>query len=110
MPEYDVIVIGARSAGWGNAGVAHTIGLRTLLIEKGADHFGGACTNFGCVPSKSLIHLAKKFHGANKAKRFGLQVSGKAIMKEVLDYYRKNKKLFELRKIPKLYVRIDRKY
>ena len=60
MKKYDVIVIGAGSAGLGNAGVARTIGLKTLLIEKDAHHFGGDCTNFGCVPSKALIHIAKQ--------------------------------------------------
>ncbi|NND06871.1 MAG: FAD-dependent oxidoreductase [Saprospiraceae bacterium] len=86
MKKYDVIVIGAGSAGLGSAGVAHTIGLKTLLIEKDADHFGGDCTNFGCVPSKALIHIAHHFHSAQQAEQFGLQSSGKADMKKVLAY------------------------
>ena len=47
MEKYDVIVIGAGSAGLGNSGVANTIGLKTVLIEKDPDHFGGDCTNYG---------------------------------------------------------------
>ena len=86
MKKYDVIVIGAGSAGLGNSGVANTIGLKTLLIEKDENHFGGDCTNFGCVPSKALIHIADHFHGAKKAGSFGLQSSGKADMKKVLAY------------------------
>lgn len=86
MKRYDVIVIGAGGAGLGSAGVAHAIGLKTLLIEKDAGHFGGDCTNFGCVPSKALIHLAQHFHGARQAERFGLQTNGKADMKKVLAY------------------------
>jgi pyruvate/2-oxoglutarate dehydrogenase complex dihydrolipoamide dehydrogenase (E3) component len=86
LKNYDVIIIGAGSAGLGNAGVANTIGLKTLLIEKDANHFGGDCTNFGCVPSKALIHIANHFHSAQQATRFGLKSSGKANMQEVLKY------------------------
>ncbi len=86
MKKYDVIVVGAGAAGLGNAGVANTLGLKTLLIEKDPDNFGGDCTNYGCVPSKALIHIAHHFHGARKASAFGLTSSGKADMKKVLAY------------------------
>lgn len=86
MKKYDVIVIGAGSAGLGNAGVANTIGLKTLLIEKNEEYFGGDCTNFGCVPSKALIHIAQKFQAAREASAFGLSSSGKADMQKVLAY------------------------
>lgn len=90
MEKYDVIVIGAGSAGLGNAGVANTIGLKTLMVEEHEDNFGGDCTNFGCVPSKALIHVAKLFDGARRAQDFGLQISGKADMKKVLAYIHKH--------------------
>ena len=86
MKKYDVIVIGAGSAGLGNAGVANTIGLKTLMIEKDERNFGGDCTNFGCVPSKALIHVSKLFHSAKEAQPFGLKVEGQADMQLVLDY------------------------
>ena len=86
MKTYDIIIIGAGSAGLGNSGVANTIGLNTLLIEKNEEYFGGDCTNFGCVPSKALIHIANQFHAAKKAERFGLSSSGKADMGKILDY------------------------
>lgn len=86
MKKYDVIIIGAGSSGLGNAGVAHMLGLKTVLIEKDANHFGGDCTNYGCVPSKALIHIAQHFHQARKAIGFGLKVSGKADMSKVLKY------------------------
>lgn len=86
MKKYDVIVIGAGSAGLGNSGVANMLGLKTLLIEKDEHNFGGDCTNFGCVPSKALIHLAHQFHQAKLAGNFGLQVSGKADMGRILDH------------------------
>jgi len=89
MKKYDIIVIGAGSAGLGNAGVANTIGLNTLMIEEKEENFGGDCTNFGCVPSKALIHIAKMFAAAKKAEAYGLQIQGKADMKKVLSYIHK---------------------
>ena len=86
MDKYDVIVIGAGSAGLGNSGVANALGLKTVLIEKDENHFGGDCTNFGCVPSKAIIHIANHFYEARKAKQFGMEVRGKADMVKVLDY------------------------
>lgn len=86
MKKYDVIVIGAGSAGLGSSGVANVLGLKTLLIEKDGDNFGGDCTNFGCVPSKALIHIANQFHQAKSAERFGLKTSGKAEMGSILDH------------------------
>lgn len=89
MKKYDVIVIGAGSAGLGCSGVANFLGLKTLLIEKDEDHFGGDCTNYGCVPSKALIHIANHFYHARKSSEFGMEVKGKADMKKVLDYIHK---------------------
>lgn len=86
MKNYDVIVIGAGSAGLGCSGVANVLGLKTLLIEKDGNNFGGDCTNFGCVPSKALIHIANQFHQAKSAGRFGLKTSGKADMGGILDH------------------------
>ena len=86
MKQYDVIIIGAGSAGLGNAGVANTIGLKTLLIEKTEMSFGGDCTNHGCVPSKAMIHVAQIIHHAHMSSRFGLTVSGEVDMKKVIAY------------------------
>lgn len=57
--RFHTIVIGA-----GSGGMTVTVGLAGLgkqvaLIE--GKHVGGDCTNVGCVPSKTLIHLAKNF-------------------------------------------------
>ena len=84
--EYDIIIIGGGSAGLGALGMAQQFGWKPLLIDKEEAHIGGDCLNFGCVPSKALIHLAKSFHGAKKAQQFGLEVSGKADMKKILAY------------------------
>lgn len=53
----DICVIGAGSGGLSVAAGAVQMGARVVLIENGA--MGGDCLNYGCVPSKSLIHASK---------------------------------------------------
>lgn len=84
--EYDIIIIGGGSAGLGALGMAQELGWKPLIIDKEEANIGGDCLNFGCVPSKALIHIAKQFHGARKANDFGLEVKGKADMKKILNY------------------------
>lgn len=84
--QYDIIIIGGGSAGLGALGMAQKFGWKPLLIDKEEAHIGGDCLNFGCVPSKALIHLAKQFHGAKKTSQFGLDMTGKADMQAILDY------------------------
>ena len=84
--NYDIIIIGGGSAGLGAMGMALEQGWKTLIIDKEEAHIGGDCLNFGCVPSKALIHLAKQFYGARKASALGLQVEGKADMAKILAY------------------------
>lgn len=62
--DYDVLVIGGGAAGLTAAGVASSLGAKTLLIEK--DRLGGDCTWTGCVPSKALLSEAKKVHTASQ--------------------------------------------
>lgn len=87
--NYDIIIIGGGSAGLGALGMAQEFGWTPLMIDKEEAHIGGDCLNFGCVPSKALIHLAKQFHGAKKSTQFGLQIKGKADMKKILEYVHK---------------------
>ncbi|MFK7905355.1 MAG: NAD(P)/FAD-dependent oxidoreductase, partial [Chitinophagales bacterium] len=74
------------SAGIGAAGIANHFGLKTLMIEKKDRNIGGDCLNFGCVPSKALIHVSRQFHAAKEAQQFGLESSGKADFQKVMDY------------------------
>lgn len=57
--HYSTIVIGAGSGGMTVAIGLAGLGRKVALIE--GHHVGGDCTNVGCVPSKTLIHLAKNF-------------------------------------------------
>ena len=66
--SYDLIVIGAGSAGFSAAITAAEQGARVALIGYGT--IGGTCVNVGCVPSKTMIRAAEALHGARAASRF----------------------------------------
>lgn len=66
---YDLIVIGAGSGGLTAVNIAHELGAKVALVEK--DRIGGDCTWTGCVPSKSLLHVARTMYAARQAQQFG---------------------------------------
>ena len=57
MTEYHTAIIGAGSGGITAATGLTGFGKEVAIIEK--HHIGGDCTNVGCVPSKTLLYLAK---------------------------------------------------
>lgn len=65
---YDLIVVGAGSAGFSAAITAADVGASVALIGHGL--IGGTCVNVGCVPSKTMIRAAEALHGARAASRF----------------------------------------
>ena len=68
--RYDMTIIGGGSGGLTAARIAVSLGANVLLIDK--ERLGGDCLKYGCVPSKSLIHVAKVVHQAQSAARIGL--------------------------------------
>ena len=66
--SYDLIVIGAGSAGFSASITAADAGKRVALVGHGT--IGGTCVNVGCVPSKAMIRAGEAIHGAQAAKRF----------------------------------------
>jgi len=71
---YNVVVIGAGTAGLVTAAIAAALGAKVALIERHL--MGGDCLNVGCVPSKGVIRAAKAWHAVQDAENFGLQVFG----------------------------------
>src|SRR5512138_1365920 len=52
----DLIVLGSGSTAFAAALHATSYGARVLMVEKSV--LGGTCINWGCIPSKTLIHAA----------------------------------------------------
>jgi len=65
---YDLVVIGAGSAGFSASIAAADQGAQVALIGSGT--IGGTCVNIGCVPSKTLIRATETLHNARVAARF----------------------------------------
>jgi len=74
--RYNLVVIGAGSAGLISAAIAAGLGARVALVERHL--MGGDCLNVGCVPSKSLIRAARAIAEARRAEAFGLRVPAAA--------------------------------
>jgi len=70
--DYDLAVLGAGSGGLVAAVGGTKLGLSVALINGGP--IGGDCLNFGCVPSKALLRVAKVIRSARQADRFGVSV------------------------------------
>ncbi|MEO6870584.1 MAG: mercuric reductase [Chthoniobacterales bacterium] len=68
---YNLVVIGAGTAGLVTAAGATGLGARVALIER--NKMGGDCLNFGCVPSKALISSARLLHQMRNAEPWGVQ-------------------------------------
>jgi pyruvate/2-oxoglutarate dehydrogenase complex dihydrolipoamide dehydrogenase (E3) component len=68
---YNVVVIGAGTAGLVTAAGTAGLGGRVALIER--NKMGGDCLNFGCVPSKALISSARLIHRIRRAEEWGLR-------------------------------------
>ncbi len=68
--QYDLAILGGGSAGLTAARVATALGAHVLLIDK--ERLGGDCLNYGCVPSKSLLHVARVVQQAKTVMSLGL--------------------------------------
>ena len=91
--EFDLIVIGAGSAGLGSALGMLKMGMKVLMVDKFAENIGGECLNTGCVPSKALIHIAKNIHHSKTVKKYGLQSSGTISINEVMAEIQEKKEI-----------------
>ncbi|MFA6245121.1 MAG: dihydrolipoyl dehydrogenase [Candidatus Hydrogenedentales bacterium] len=94
MVHCDVAVIGAGPGGYVAAIRAAQLGGRVVAIER--EELGGVCLNWGCIPTKTLIHTAHLYHKLQHADRFGLDVSGlgvnlKALVKRKNEVVKSNK-------------------
>ena len=71
--DFNVVVIGAGSAGLVAAYIAAAVKAKVALVEKGS--MGGDCLNTGCVPSKALIRTAKFMAHQKRSAEFGIHTA-----------------------------------
>lgn len=66
-----VVIIGSGPAGYSAAFRCADLGLDTILIER-YDKLGGVCLNVGCIPSKTLLHIAKVIKESEELNKAGV--------------------------------------
>lgn len=92
--NYQVCVIGAGTGGYVAAIRAAQLGARVLLIEK--KDLGGVCLNRGCIPTKTLLKSAEKWHDITHSEEFGMFVNEYAYdWDKIME--RKNNVIYQLR-------------
>ncbi len=69
MKKFDLCVIGAGPGGYVAAIRAAQLGLKTCVVE--ANHLGGICLNWGCIPTKALLKSSEVNHLLHNLDSFG---------------------------------------
>jgi len=70
--DYDVVIIGGGPGGYVAAIRAAKLGLKVAVVEK--SDLGGVCCNWGCIPTKALLHNAYIFDLVKNSKKFGIEI------------------------------------
>ncbi len=78
MPGFDLAVLGSGPGGYVAAIRAAQLGMRVAIVEQ--DRLGGVCLNWGCIPSKAILHAAELYEAVKKG------VPGLAFEKLSVDY------------------------
>ena len=71
MRSFDVIIIGGGPGGYVAAIRAAQLGKKVAVVE--ANHLGGICLNWGCIPTKALLKNAEVFELVQNAKKYGIE-------------------------------------
>ncbi|PLC52274.1 dihydrolipoyl dehydrogenase [Pollutimonas nitritireducens] len=75
--SFDLIVIGGGPGGYVAAIRAAQLGMKVAVVEK--EHLGGVCLNWGCIPTKALLHTAEVYREVQNADQLGLSVEGVSV-------------------------------
>ncbi len=75
--KFDLVVIGSGPGGYVAAIRASQLGQKTAVVEK--SKLGGICLNWGCIPTKALLHSAALFEQIKNAQKFGIKTGHPAV-------------------------------
>lgn len=71
--EYDLVILGGGTGGYGAAIRASQLGLKTAIVEK--EKLGGTCLHKGCIPSKALLRSAEVYRQSLDAQKYGIETT-----------------------------------
>ena len=74
--EFDLIVVGGGPGGYVAAIRAAQLGMSVALVERA--ELGGICLNWGCIPTKALLHSATVLRACQEASHYGVAGSSEA--------------------------------
>ena len=89
--KYDVLVLGAGTAGKLMAGTMAKEGRRTAVVER--KYIGGSCPNVACLPSKNVIHSAKAASLVGRHREFGIETGPISI--DIAGVYARKREMVE---------------
>jgi dihydrolipoamide dehydrogenase len=72
--NFDVVVIGGGPGGYVAAIRAAQLKMKVAVVE--ANHLGGICLNWGCIPTKALLKSSEVHHLLDHADQFGFKIDG----------------------------------
>ncbi len=106
--KHDIIILGSGSTAFAAALRAQALGAKVVMIEK--SQLGGTCINWGCIPSKTLIHSALFLREARLGAAIGLGLSEEGVdydklfahKNDVVKYLRTSRYLDVLNNVPGL--------
>src|SRR5512135_561208 len=78
-----LVVVGAGPGGYAAAFYAADRGMQVTLVEQ-ERRLGGVCLNYGCIPSKALLHAAKVVSDARQSEHMGIRFEKPTIDLNVL--------------------------
>jgi dihydrolipoamide dehydrogenase len=78
--QFDVVVIGAGPGGYHVAIRLGQLGKKVLCIDR--DEVGGVCLNWGCIPTKALLHVGEVIRHIERADAIGLKVPKAEVQRE----------------------------
>ncbi len=86
--KFDLIVVGGGPGGYVAAIRAAQLGMKAALVE--ANHLGGICLNWGCIPTKALLRTAEVYRNIQHADAYGITVQGASVdLKKAVERSRK---------------------
>jgi len=93
--KYDAVIIGGGPGGYETALRIAKLDGKAALVER--RHFGGVCTNVGCIPTKTLIASCEVLDDIRRSSEFGIDVPQHALNHQAL-FKRRDRVVLTMRK------------
>ncbi|MGB1361483.1 MAG: dihydrolipoyl dehydrogenase [Alphaproteobacteria bacterium] len=80
--NFDLVIMGAGPGGYVSAIRAGQLGLNVAVVE--ANHLGGICLNWGCIPAKALLRSSEVYRQMKHAEEYGLSCKAEFNLEKII--------------------------